>query len=99
MIVQFGLGPESMAFTTALVVFSLCAVTYGFARRYSVIRVSGLALVVLTLAKFFMFDLSHLSLEFRIVAFFGYGIILLAISFIYQRMKIAMDGKVPHGNA
>ncbi len=99
MIVQFGLGPESMAFTTALVVFSLCAVTYGFVRRYSVIRVSGLALVVLTLAKFFMFDLSHLSLELRIVAFFGYGIILLAISFIYQRMKIAMDGKVPHENA
>lgn len=97
LIVQFDLGVESMAFTTALVLYSLCAVIYGFIRRYSVIRVSGLALVVITLAKFFVFDLSHLILEFRILAFFGYGIILLAISFIYQRMKIAMDGTVPHG--
>lgn len=92
MIVQFNLGVETVAFTTAVLLFALGAVTYGFMKRYRIIRVSALALVIMTLAKFFVYDLSALSLELRILSFFGYGIILIAISFLYQRMKIALDG-------
>ncbi len=93
MVVQFGLGFESIALTTAVLVFSLGAVTYGFVRRYRVIRVSGLSLVVITLAKFFVFDLDGLKLEYRIASFFGYGLILIAISFLYQRLKLAVEGE------
>lgn len=96
MIVQFGLGVATVAFTTAVLLFALAAVTYGFVRRYRLIRVSGLALVIGTLAKFFVYDLSGLSLELRIFSFFGYGIILIAISFLYQRMKMALDGADEH---
>ncbi len=94
MVVQFGLGFESIALTTAVLVFSLGAVVYGFVRRYRVIRVSGLSLVVITLAKFFVFDLDGLELEYRIASFFGYGLILIAISFLYQRLKQAIEGEV-----
>ena len=92
MIVQFDLGVETVAFTTATLLFALAAVTYGFMKRYRIIRVSALTLVIATLAKFFIYDLSGLSLELRILSFFGYGIILIAISFLYQRMKIVLDG-------
>ena len=92
MIVQFNLGVETVSFTTAILLFALGAVSYGFAKRYRVLRVSALALVIAVLAKFFIYDLSGLSLELRILSFFGYGIILIAISFLYQRMKIALDG-------
>ncbi len=97
MTVQFGLGPETVAFTTAVLLFALAAVAYGFVKRFRLIRVSALALVIATLAKFFVYDLSGLSLEFRILSFFGYGIILIAISFLYQRMKIALDGADENG--
>lgn len=92
MIVQFNLGVETVAFTTAVLLFALGAVSYGFAKRFRLLRVSALALVIAVLAKFFIYDLSGLSLELRILSFFGYGIILIVISFLYQRMKIALDG-------
>lgn len=91
MIVQFDLGVGTVAFTTAVLLFALGAVTYGFIKRYRIIRVSSLALVIITLAKFFIYDLSGITLELRILSFFGYGIILIAISFLYQRMKVALD--------
>jgi uncharacterized membrane protein len=73
MTVQFGLGPETVAFTTAVLLFALAAVAYGFVKRFRLIRVSALALVIATLAKFFVYDLSGLSLEFRILSFLGTG--------------------------
>ena len=48
-------------------------------------RYAGVALLGVTLAKLFLHDLSDLDELYRIGAFVGVAVILIAASFIYQR--------------
>jgi uncharacterized membrane protein len=48
-------------------------------------RYAGVALLVVTLGKLFLHDLSDLNELYRIGAFVGVAVILIAASFIYQR--------------
>jgi uncharacterized membrane protein len=66
-------------------------VTYGFIRNYRFIRIMGLGLVIVSLAKFFIIDLSGLETGYKIIAYFSYGLILISISFIYQKLKQAVE--------
>lgn len=63
---------------------ALLWIVLGFIRRYSSLRKSGLVLSFVALAKLFIVDLHGLPLGWRIVSFFAFGGILIAISFIYQ---------------
>lgn len=91
LVVQFDLSFNSIILTGSLLILSLLFITYGFIKRYRLIRVMGLIIVISTLAKFFIMDLSNLKLEYKIVSYFSYGVILIAISFIYQKLKQAVD--------
>jgi len=45
-------------------------------------------LLALTAAKVFFYDISALERGYRIVAFIVLGVILLAVSFFYQRSRL-----------
>ena len=49
------------------------------------VRYAGLALLLMTLAKLFLHDLSNLNQLYRIGAFIGVALILIVASFLYQR--------------
>ncbi len=69
-------------YATALVV---SGVRFGAAA----LRWQGLALFGITTAKVFLFDLSYLSGFYRIASSIGLGVVLLVVSFLYQRALVA----------
>jgi uncharacterized membrane protein len=66
--------------------------TVGIIRRNRLLRVMALVLIGITIAKVFIFDLASLERIYRVIAFIVLGIILLAGSFLYQRLRrLTMD--------
>jgi hypothetical protein len=59
----------------------------GFVARERVLRLSGLALLFLCIAKVFVYDLQQLEALARIVSFVVLGLVLLAVSWIYTRYR------------
>ena len=57
----------------------------GFLRRSAVVRWQALLLIAATIMKVFVYDVSQLDRGYRIVSFIVLGVLLLAISFVYQR--------------
>jgi uncharacterized membrane protein len=71
------------------VVYALAQIVPGFKWKSVALRWQGLALMGLTIAKVFLFDLSFLARFYRIVSFFALGLVLLGVSFFYQKMAAA----------
>lgn len=65
--------------------FGAILLTVGFWRRSAFLRWQALALITVTIAKVFLFDMSELAQGFRILSFLGLGVLLMAVSFVYQR--------------
>ena len=66
---------------------SFCLIWLGFKKKLRTLRVIALSLFTLTLVKLFMVDLTHLSEGGKIVAFICLGVLLLIVSFLYQKLK------------
>jgi uncharacterized membrane protein len=59
----------------------------GFTWRERVLRVSGLVLFMLCIAKLFVYDLRELDTLSRILSFVVLGVMLLAASWVYTRFR------------
>jgi uncharacterized membrane protein len=67
----------------------------GFVRRSAFVRWQALILIAATIAKVFIYDVSQLDRVYRIVSFIVLGVLLLAISFVYQRDWLQLSAKNP----
>jgi len=56
----------------------------GFWKNLSALRYLALALFALLVGKIFLYDLSTLKTQYRIAAFLVTGLILVAVSYLYQ---------------
>ena len=65
----------------------------GFWRRSAFVRWQALALIAFTIGKVFLYDVSELDRGYRIVSFIVLGVLLLAISFVYQRDWLRLSGR------
>lgn len=65
----------------------------GMRYKYVTLRIISLSLFSVTLVKLFLFDISNIPPAGKIAAFFFLGVLLLIISFMYQKLKkiIASD--------
>ncbi len=80
---QFPGGLLTMAWGgEALVLLSI-----GFPLRERVLRLQGLAVFGVCIAKLFFYDLRHLETLYRILSFIALGILLLAVSWVYTRFR------------
>jgi uncharacterized membrane protein len=70
-------------------VYAGAAVVTGLATRYRPLRLFGIVVLGLLVAKVFVFDLQMLERGYRIASFVGVGLLLLAISVLYQRERRA----------
>ena len=61
----------------------------GFARRAAAIRYAALALLGVTIGKVFLVDMANLEAIYRILSFLVLGLVLLGVSYLYQRRKVA----------
>ena len=68
----------------------------GFIRRSAFIRWQALLLIGATVGKVFIYDVSQLDRGYRIVSFIVLGVLLLAISFVYQRdwLQLSASNKI-----
>lgn len=69
----------------------------GFALRWAFLRWQALGLLTLAVGKVFLVDTRSLSQGFRILSFLGLGVLLLCVSFIYQRDLLHLRGKEHEG--
>jgi uncharacterized membrane protein len=71
----------------------------GFLRRSAFVRWQALLLIAVTVGKVFIYDVSELDRGYRIVSFIVLGVLLLAISFVYQRdwLQLSSRNRAPEG--
>ena len=65
--------------------FGAVLLATGFWRRLTRVRWQALVLIAMGICKVFLVDTSQLSQGYRIVSFVGLGVLLLAVSFAYQK--------------
>jgi uncharacterized membrane protein len=65
----------------------------GFLRRAAFVRWQALLLIAATIAKVFVYDVWQLDRGYRIVSFIVLGMLLLAISFVYQRDLLQLSAR------
>jgi uncharacterized membrane protein len=68
-------------------VYAALLIAAGFVVRYRPLRLLGVAVVALLIAKIFFLDLRELDRGYRIASFAGVGVLLLAMSLLYQRER------------
>jgi uncharacterized membrane protein len=85
---QWNLDPrlaQQMGLSLLWVISAALLVFLGARRDSAPLRWQGLALMGLAIGKIFLVDLSFLERAYRIASFLVLGIVLLAVSFWYQR--------------
>jgi uncharacterized membrane protein len=65
--------------------YGALVVLAGFALRWTLLRWQALVILGVTVVKVFVYDLSTLDPGYRILSFIVLGVLLMAISFAYQR--------------
>ncbi len=71
-------------------VYSLILFIVGITKESSPARIAGFLVASLTIIKVFFYDLSYLETTYRVLSLVVLGVILLIISFVYQKK---MGGK------
>lgn len=76
---------EQFTYSAFLMLFGVALLAIGFWRRTAFLRWQALVLLAVAIGKVFLVDMSELSQGYRILSFLGLGVLLLAVSFVYQR--------------
>lgn len=69
-------------------VLAFVLLLYGIKKQIKDLRIIALSLLGLTIVKLFVYDISNVSETGKIIAFILLGILILIISFIYQKIKV-----------
>ncbi|HZP05053.1 MAG TPA: DUF2339 domain-containing protein [Terracidiphilus sp.] len=85
------------SYSAFFMIFGAVLLSIGFWRRSAFLRWQALVLLAVTIAKVFLVDTSQLSQGFRVFSFLGLGVLLLAVSFAYQRdwLNLRSQGDQP----
>ncbi len=79
---------RDFTYSAVWMVYGSALMLVGFWKKSAFLRWQSIALLTLTAAKVFFYDISALERGYRIVAFIVLGGILLAVSFFYQRARM-----------
>jgi len=74
-------------------IYALLVISYGIWKKKKHLRIMAMALFGITLAKLFLYDLSHLNTISKTIVLVALGILLLFISFLYNKYKEAIFGE------
>jgi uncharacterized membrane protein len=76
--------------TGLAILWGLCSFIFmwlGMRNKFKPLRIVSLFLFSITLLKLFLFDIRNIPIAGKIAAFFCLGVLLLVVSFMYQRLK------------
>jgi uncharacterized membrane protein len=90
---QTGLGIDSalaqhLSLSLLWTAYASALIVFGIQRKSALLRWQALSLFGLVVIKVFIYDSSFLERFYRIISFFILGLVLLIVSFVYQR-KVA----------
>jgi hypothetical protein len=84
---------RDFAYSAIWMIYGAALMWVGFVRRSAFLRWQALVLIAVTIGKVFLYDVSQLERGYRIVSFIALGVLLLAVSFIYQRDWLRLSGR------
>jgi uncharacterized membrane protein len=67
--------------------YALLLVALGIAKKQTYLRIGGIVLFSITLLKLFLYDISDLNTIAKTIVFVVLGVLLLIISFLYNKYK------------
>jgi hypothetical protein len=67
--------------------YAAAALAWGFARKIPAVRYGALGLFGIVIVKVFLIDLAELQAIYRILSFLVLGLVLLGVSYVYQRLR------------
>ncbi len=81
------------SYSAFFMLFGSALLATGFLKRSAFLRWQALILIAVTVAKVFLVDMSQLSRGLRILSFIGLGVLLLCVSYVYQRDWLNLRGQ------
>jgi uncharacterized membrane protein len=82
---------RGMTYSIAWALFALCLLIVGIGKKLRPVRLAAIGLLGVTLFKLFLFDLSRLDQLYRIGAFVGVAVVLIAASALYQKWVVRRE--------
>lgn len=73
--------------------YAFALVSIGIIKKVRLLRILGIVLLAITIFKVFLIDLSELGTLYRIVSFVILGLVLLIVSYFYNRFKHRLFGE------
>lgn len=77
---------ESYAYSITWLLFAIAILIVGMARKSVAVRHVAMAVLALSVAKVFVFDMASLTGVLRAASFMGLGVALIGIAYLYQRV-------------
>lgn len=77
---------ERYAYSLAWVVFGGVLLVAGVFTRLDTLRYGSLAVLLLAVGKVFLIDTANLENLYRVFSFFGLGVTLIGLGYLYQRL-------------
>ncbi|WP_159778887.1 DUF2339 domain-containing protein [Flavobacterium sp. 9AF] len=79
--------------------FSFAFLIIGIKKQLKNLRIIALSLLGITILKLFVYDIKNVSETGKIIAFILLGVLILIISFVYQKIKKLVVDEQPKSNA
>lgn len=77
-------------------IYSLFLIGLGIWKSKQYLRIGAIAFFGVTLIKLFFYDISHLDTIAKTIVFVSLGVLLLIISFLYNKYKQNISGELPN---
>ena len=75
-------------------IYALLLISLGIWKNKKYLRIGAIALFSVTLIKLFFYDISHLNTISKTIVFLALGILLLIISFLYNKFKHIISNEI-----
>jgi uncharacterized membrane protein len=78
---------KQLSLSGVWLLYSISLMAIGIWQQARSLRIIAIVLFGITILKIFIYDLSFLETLYRIFSFIGLGVVLLAVSYLYQHYK------------
>ncbi|MGZ3350563.1 MAG: DUF2339 domain-containing protein, partial [Xanthobacteraceae bacterium] len=90
---------EQYTYSAVWLAFGVTLLVVGIVLRSQAVRLASAAVVILTVLKVFLIDMSDLTGIYQSLSFIGLGIVLLGVGWLYQRLLFPRRAPAPSSPA
>ena len=83
---------QNLSLTAVWAIYAVAGLIIGIWKKWRYVRLGSLALLAVPIVKVFVYDVFNLRTSYRIGAFVGLGLLLLASAYLYQRYSKVIKG-------